>query len=229
MRRLHTRFVVGFFFPLLVGGSSAAATEASVWVDAPGHRYALLQLSGTRREGFVLLSPAQTGVTFTNSLPEDRHLTNQILLNGSGVAAGDVDGDGWCDLYFCSLRGGNKLFRNLGNWRFEDITPQAGVSCTNLDASGCAFADIDGDGDLDLIVSSVAGGTHIFFNDGKGRFSESASNQGLNAGRAGMSLALADIDGDGALDLYVANYRIVTLRDQPNTHFSIKMVDGQPV
>ena len=121
------------------------------------------------------------------------------------------------------------MFRNLGNWRFEDITLQAGVSCTNLDASGCAFVDIDGDGDLDLIVNSIAGGTHIFFNDGKGHFTESTKNPGLNLGRAGMSLALADFDGDGALDLYVANYRVVTLRDEPNTHFSFKMVNGQPV
>ena len=194
-----------------------------------GGRYADLTVDSSGKPGFSLMDNRSTGVLFTNFISEDRHLTNQILLNGSGVAAGDVDGDGWCDLYFCSLRGGNKLFRNLGNWRFEDVTTQAGVSCTNLDASGCAFADLDGDGDLDLVVNSVGGGTHIFFNDGKGHFSESTKNQGLNVGRAGMSLALGDIDGDGALDLYVANYRIVTLRDEPNTHFSIKMVNGEPV
>src|SRR2546427_8158736 len=230
MRRLHSRFVVGFFFPLLLGGSSASAaatTKASVWVDGPGHRYALLQLSGTGREGFVLLSSAQTGVTFTNVVPEQRHLTNQILLNGSGVAAGDVNGDGWCDLFFCGLNSQSKLYRNLGDWKFQDITESSGVNCMNLDATGAAFADIDGDGDLDLVVNSVGGGTHIFVNDGHGRFT--ATTETLNRGRGGMSLALADIDGDGDLDLYIANYRVDTIRDRPNTRFSVKMIDGKPV
>src|SRR6266850_2167012 len=98
---------------------------------------------------------------------------NKILPSGSGVAAGDVDGDGWCDLYFCGLKSGNHLFRNLGNWKFEDITQQAGVGCTNLDATGAALVDIDGDGALDLVVNSVGGGTHVFLNDGKVHFTES--------------------------------------------------------
>src|SRR5438132_1238152 len=184
--------VAGVF--LFVSALSAGALQ---WHPVNGGRYAELAVNPSGKPGFTLTDNRSTGVLFTNFISEDRHLTNQILLNGSGVAAGDVDGDGWCDLYFCSLRGGNKLFRNLGNWRFADITAQSGVGCSNLDATGCAFADIDGDGDLDLIVNSIAGGTHIFFNDGKGHFTESAKNPGLNAGRAGMSLALADIDGDG--------------------------------
>ena len=132
----------------------------------------MLQLSETQHVGFVLLSSAQTGVTFTNHLPEQRHLTNQILPNGSGVAAGDIDGDGRCDLFFCGLSSQSRLYRNLGGWRFEDVTRRAGVECANLDATGATFADVDGDGDLDLVVNSIAGGTHLFLNDGRGRFTE---------------------------------------------------------
>jgi VCBS repeat protein/ASPIC/UnbV protein len=184
-----------------------------------------LKFDTNSKPGFTLLSPAVTGITFTNRIAQQRHLTNQILLNGSGVAAGDVDGDGWSDLYFCALDGPNKLFRNRGGWQFEDITATANVALADLDASGAALADLDGDGDLDLIVNSLVAGTHVLFNDGKAHFTIAAI---LNKNRAATSMALADIDGDGDLDLYVANYRRVTLRDQPNTHFTVKNIDGKP-
>src|SRR5206468_2909681 len=166
---------------------------AGEWQSGNGFRSALLQVPSTGKPGFVQLSAATTGISFTNHLAVERYVTNQIYLNGSGVAAGDVDGDGLVDLYFCRLDGSNALFRNLGNWKFEDITDKAGVGCAGLDATGAAFADLDGDGDLDLVVNSVGGGTHVFLNDGKGRFTE--LRPPLNPGKAGMSLALADIDG----------------------------------
>jgi hypothetical protein len=176
--------------------------------------------------GFTLLEGNSTAVLFTNAFAQERHLTNQIFLNGSGVACGDVDADGWTDLYFCALETGNRLFRNLGGWRFEDVTPQSGVALSNVASTASAFADFDGDGDVDLVVNSIGAGTHIFFNDGKGRFKP--SGQTLNSNRAGMSLAIADIEGDGDLDFYIANYRTTTLRDEPNTRFNFRMIGGQP-
>jgi hypothetical protein len=195
------------------------------WENGPGYRRAKLEPVGAGKDGFTLLPGEQTGVLFTNYLSEQRALSSQILPSGSGVAAGDVDGDGRCDLYFCGLKSGNHLFRNLGNWKFEDITQQAGVGCTNLDATGAALVDIDGDGALDLVVNSLGGGTRIFFNDGKAHFTE--SKQVLNSGLGGMSLAFADYDGDGRLDLYVANYRINSIGDQPEARFSLRMVNSQ--
>lgn len=174
-------------------------------------------------EGFTRIAPPAAGISFTNWISEDRHLTNQILLNGSGVAAGDVDGDGWCDLYFCSVDAPNALYRNAGGWKFEDITERAGVACADLSATGAAFGDLDGDGDLDLIVNSVGGGTHVFYNDGKGRFRKMTQ---LNGRKGGMSIAISDLDGDGDLDLYLTNYRTSALMDMPNARAVFKPVGG---
>jgi enediyne biosynthesis protein E4 len=191
---------------------------------------------GADRVGFERLSPERTGIGFTNLLTLDRQLLSQILPNGSGVAAGDVDGDGWVDLYFCGLDSDNRLYRNLGDGSFEDITAAAGVGWPGRDATGAAFADLDGDGDLDLVVNSIGAGTGIFLNDGQGRFTE--TGQGWNIGRGGTSMALADLDGDGDLDLYVANYRATTYADRPLTRFTVRrindeftvtLVDGRPL
>jgi enediyne biosynthesis protein E4 len=199
--------------------------EAAEWTQVSGYRSAPLEVN-RGEAGFTRLDLAASGITFTNYISEQRHLTNQVFLNGAGVAAGDIDGDGLPDLYFCGLEGPNALYRNLGNWRFEDITEQAGVACPDIISTGAALADLNGDGALDLIVNSVGGGTHIFMNDGKGRFTRIAQ---LNENRGGMSLALGDFDGDGFLDLYVANYRTTALMDMPNARALFKIVDGKRV
>lgn len=188
--------------------------------------------------GFTAVTPAQAGIHFTNWLPEERYLTNQILLNGSGVAAGDIDGDGLCDLFFCGIDRPSVLYRNLGNWKFQDITAQAGVACPGQASTGAVFADVDGDGHLDLLVNSVGGGTRLFLNDGHGHFHDATEAWGLRSRTGSMSLALADVDGDGFLDLYVANYRSSTVRDElqvklttavTNGHYSVLAVNGHPV
>ena len=212
-------------FILCVGLPHAGGAPALNWQEGAGFRSLQVSPKG-RGEGFTLLPSAASGVHFTNQLSEQRHLTNQILLNGSGVAAGDVDGDGWTDLYFCALDGANALYRNWGNWKFEEVASAAGVACEDLTTSGAALADLDGDGDLDLVVNSVGQGTHIFHNDGKGRFKK--SERVLNEDRGGMSMALGDLDGDGYLDLYVANYRTLGLMDIPNARATFKTIDGKP-
>jgi len=214
-------------FVLILGSVLASSAELKWTSSGEGFRSAELQVARSDRPGFTLMDPKLTGLTFSNMLAQQRHLTNQILLNGSGVAAGDVDGDGWCDLYFCRLDGPNALYRNLGNWKFEDVTKTAGVACDSLDATGAALADLDGDGDLDLVVNSVGGGTRVFRNDGRGHFKEDA--HALNPDKGGMSLALGDVDGDGFLDLYVANYRTSGLMDMPNTKFRLKVEQGKQV
>ena len=196
------------------------------WKPAAGHRFAGVAPPAPGKAGFESLDAARIGITFANMVPTPRHLTNQILLNGSGVAAGDVDGDGWCDLFFCGLDRPSALFRNLGAWKFSDSTSEAGLSLSGFTATGAAFVDLDGDGDLDLIVNSVGQGTRVFLNDGKGHFSLLTT---LNTSYGGTSLALGDLDGDGYLDLYIANYRTSALMDMPNTRFNFSQIGGRKV
>src|SRR6185503_14737661 len=100
-------------------------------------------------------------------------------MQGAGVAAGDFDGDGWCDLYFCNVEGRNALYRNLGNFRFEEVTDKAGVLApAGMFSTGTAFADVNGDGWPDLIVggnNTVA----LFMNEGNGHFTNATAVSGL--------------------------------------------------
>jgi hypothetical protein len=202
--------------------NSHAAPE---WSDYAWGRSRTLQVASRNAKVLESLAPESTGLQFTNLLSIERHLTNQILLNGSGVAAGDVDGDGWCDVFFAGLAGNGRLYRNLGNWKFEDTTDRIAGLPAGLEMSGVCLVDADGDGDLDLAVNSVGGGTWLLANDGRGRFQP--FDVRLNSRRGGSSLAFGDIDGDGDLDGYIANYRTVTIRDQPNTRFSLREVQGR--
>jgi Tfp pilus tip-associated adhesin PilY1 len=147
-----------------------------------------------------------TGLTFTNALEESRQLTQHLLLGGSGVTAGDFDGDGSTDVFFAGLGGQSSLWRNLGAFRFTNVTAQVFGTpspLATLDATGCAAADLNGDGFPDLVINSHGQGTHVFLSRGSSRLQALPP---LNVGRGGRSIAIADVDGDGWLDLYLVNH-----------------------
>jgi enediyne biosynthesis protein E4 len=152
-----------------------------------------------------------TGVRFTNELSGEAEAANNNLLNGSGVALGDYDGDGWCDIFLCNLNGISRLYRNLGDWKFADVTEAAGLANTNLLARGATFADVNGDGKPDLLVSYSGKGVRLFLNEGAGHFRDAQATELVDA-TGSMTLALGDVNGDGYLDLYVANYGENTIR-----------------
>ncbi|MGE3617281.1 MAG: VCBS repeat-containing protein, partial [Gemmatimonadales bacterium] len=106
------------------------------------------------------------------------------------------------------------LYPNEGHWKFRDIAREAGVSVGDRPSTGAEFADVDGDGDPDLIVGAMGGRNALFLNDGRGHFRDATESSGFVAeARGTTTLALADVDGDGDLDLYVTNYKARTMLD----------------
>ncbi len=138
-----------------------------------------------------MLKPEATGVTFANNLPEkpDFNILNYLYYyNGGGVAVGDIDGDGLPDLYFTSNLGPNKLYRNKGNYQFEDITDKAGVADSIGWKTGVTMADVNGDGKIDIYVSGadylgMHGRNVLYINNGDGTFTDRTKEYGLGITR----------------------------------------------
>lgn len=162
---------------------------------------------------FELVPPDSSGVSFVNALPEDT--TFNILkylyyYNGGGVAAGDLNGDGLPDLYFTSNLGPDKLYLNRGNYRFEDVTERAGVGGQPGWTSGVTMADVNGDGLLDIYVSTVShlelqGRNVLYLNRGDGTFEDATRRFGLEHAGYSTQAAFFDYDRDGDLDMYLLN------------------------
>ncbi|HUS35173.1 MAG TPA: VCBS repeat-containing protein [Verrucomicrobiae bacterium] len=176
--------------------------------------------------GFSKLSSDISGITFQNALTPQDAAQNQVRMNGSGVTAGDVNGDGLADLFFTSAGGENKLYLNQGDFRFQDFTSEAGLRFPKLHFTGAALADLDGDSDLDLLVGSIGGGLFLFANDATGHFTNVTPQSGLSSTAGNMTFAIADVDGDGLLDVYVTNYRTNTVR---STGLKLLNVNGKSV
>ena len=156
----------------------------------------------------------QTGITFTHT---DGSSGRRYIMEtvSAGLALFDYDSDGDTDIYFLNgspLEGTkldepptNALYRNDGNFRFTDVTQQAGVGDTGY-GLGVAVGDYDNDGDLDLYLNNH--GPNVFYrNNGDGTFTDVTQRTATGDGdKMGAGACFLDIDGDGLLDLYVAAY-----------------------
>ncbi len=205
MRRTRATGIV--FLCCLLPGCDQSPEKPIVWNEAGSYRWRELTVGARGGAGFSELNPNTTGIDFVDGVPEDSVLLNRHLAFGSGVALGDVDGDGRVDIFLARVGGPSGLYRNLGAWKFRNVTGESGVELKGRNSFGATFADVDGDDDLDLIVTALGGPNSLFMNDGRGKFTEAADWAGAKSRRGSTTAALADVDGDGDLDLYIANYK----------------------
>lgn len=178
------------------------------WHQERGFRWRQLVVPSRGKAGFTPLDASATGIAHANIIDDEHALANRNLIIGAGAAAGDIDGDGRIDLFLASEERPAALYRNAGGIRFTDVTDSSGIKLAGRATTGAAFADVDGDADLDLLVGTLGGPLFLYQNDGKGRFTDVTNGSGLDSGFAATTLTLADVDGDGDLDLYVATYKV---------------------
>jgi hypothetical protein len=166
---------------------------------------------------FTLMPSSYTGIDFSNDLKYNERLnpyTYHNFYNGAGVAVGDINNDGLPDLFFCSNQGSNKLYLNKGNFQFEDITLSAGIYSDGLWSTGVTFADVNGDGLLDIYVCKAADfrvgwrGNQLYINNGDLTFTEKAEEYGLANKGFSVQAVFFDYDNDGDLDCYLLNNSI---------------------
>ncbi len=203
----YCAFCARFLLPMPVRFQAAAAAFAAA-LCAP-----------LAAQSFEEIADA-AGVRFrhTASKTADKYLVETM---GAGAALLDYDGDGLLDIYFVNgadlaaparLDGGakrsprywNRLYRNLGGLRFEDVTQKAGVRGSGY-GMGVAAADYDNDGDTDIFVSNFGPDT-LLRNEGGGVFRDVSREAGIGGGGWSSGAAFLDYDNDGRLDLFVASY-----------------------
>jgi enediyne biosynthesis protein E4 len=168
-----------------------------------------------RRALFQHREHHQTGIRFRNDLTETHELnviTYQDFYSGGGVAIGDIDNDGLPDLFLTGNQVQNRLYRNLGNFRFEDITLSAGFEKkTEGWYTGVTLVDINYDGYLDLYICKS--GMHepefrrneLWINNGDLTFTERAAEWGIDHAGYGVNATFFDLDRDGDLDMFLVN------------------------
>ncbi len=181
-------------------------------------------IQGCEKKSTTLFSRlADSGIDFENTIvetPEINILTYEYTYNGGGVAAGDFNNDGFCDLFFTGNTVSNRLYLNETDLRFRDVTENAGVAGRGLWKTGVTVVDINNDGWLDVYVCYSGPdlknnlSNELYINRGLSNgsipvFEEQAAAYGLDApGTFSTQAAFFDYDRDGDLDMFLINHGV---------------------
>ncbi len=167
-----------------------------------------------------------SGITFSNDLhyTDDLNIIEYLYYyNGGGVAIGDINNDGLEDIYLSANQVSDRLYLNLGNLKFKDITKEAGMAMDSTWSTGVTMEDVNNDGLLDIYVckggnyKSLKAHNLLYINQGNGTFVESASAYGLDFSGFSTQASFFDYDRDGDMDMYLLNHSIHTPRSYGST------------
>ena len=164
---------------------------------------------------FTLLPESSTGVGFRNDIVETPNMFMYMYENlyvGGGVSIGDINNDGLPDVYFSSTLGSNKLYLNLGNFKFKDITEAAGVNGGDGIKTGISMVDINNDGYLDIFICKSGYKDPnlrkkiLYINNKNSTFTNKAAEYGLEESSFTMQAYFFDYDNDGDKDVFFVDH-----------------------
>ena len=170
----------------------------------------------------------QHALAFHNDVKLDSALKNQILFNGSGVTAFDYDNDGLVDIFYGGLESENKLFKNLGNLNFVEATPH-NLKLKDSYCTAVLAVDINSDKWIDLIIGTIGNGLIVLENINGKQFKKRDLINNIPDSCSIYSMAVADIDNDGKLDIYISTNRSNTIRNNNDILFSFGIDNGRRI
>lgn len=191
---------------------------------------ALLSQAQNSQPLFEELSSETSKVTFRHRIALE-HPHSYLYESGypcGGIAIGDVNGDGRPDLFLVSGPDENVLFLNRGDFVFEKSPAAVTLADGTNWGVSATLADVDGDGDLDLLLANYGAQNRLFLNDGQGNFRDVTALCGMQYAGPSQEIYAADFDNDGDLDLFLLTNRFFSRTGRPRGIASEQGPDGQP-